>query len=140
MADEKISALSDGGALQSTDEFVVARSGSNVKILGSANTVMTYKQTSITNADSPYTASVNEVIRADCSAGAIDINLPEITAVNAGSRIGARKTDGTGNYVNLIPYAGQQVDEGAGPSVLTTSDRSGTWAAFLTGTPSWSEV
>jgi hypothetical protein len=35
MADSKISALSDGGALQSADVLVVARSGANDKILGS---------------------------------------------------------------------------------------------------------
>jgi hypothetical protein len=35
MADSKISALSDGGALQAADVLVVARSGANDKILGS---------------------------------------------------------------------------------------------------------
>ncbi len=35
MADKKISELADGGALQDTDEIVVARSGTNVKIAGS---------------------------------------------------------------------------------------------------------
>jgi len=35
MADTKISALSSGGAIQDTDEFVVARAGTNVKIAGS---------------------------------------------------------------------------------------------------------
>lgn len=35
MADEKITDLSDGGAIQAGDEFVIARSGSNYKIAGS---------------------------------------------------------------------------------------------------------
>jgi len=35
MADTKISALTDGGAIQATDQFVVARTGSNFKIAGS---------------------------------------------------------------------------------------------------------
>ncbi len=35
MADSKITDLSDGGAIQSGDEFVVARSGANNKIAGS---------------------------------------------------------------------------------------------------------
>ncbi len=35
MADSKITALSDGGAVAATDEFVVARSGANNKISGS---------------------------------------------------------------------------------------------------------
>lgn len=36
MSDKKITDLPDGGAVQSTDEFVAARSGGNVKIAGSA--------------------------------------------------------------------------------------------------------
>jgi len=36
MADEKISALTDGSPLQSTDEFIIARSGSSLKLPGSA--------------------------------------------------------------------------------------------------------
>lgn len=36
MSNRKISALTDGGAIQPTDEFIVARGGANYKILGSA--------------------------------------------------------------------------------------------------------
>lgn len=36
MSDEKISQLTDGGSLQSSDEFVIARDGDNFKLAGSA--------------------------------------------------------------------------------------------------------
>ena len=36
MSDEKISQLTDGGSLQSSDEFVIARAGDNFKLAGSA--------------------------------------------------------------------------------------------------------
>lgn len=46
MADEKISDLSEGSPLQSTDELLIARSGANNKILASTVTgVLTWNGT-----------------------------------------------------------------------------------------------
>jgi hypothetical protein len=65
MADSKITALSDGGIPQSTDEFVVARSTSNKKIAGSNMPGFEFDYVQITSNVTPTattSATANSVI------------------------------------------------------------------------------
>ena len=99
MADEKISQLTDGGAVQSTDEFVIERAGANYKIAGSAvggggsvNSV-TAGDTSIvvggTSADPTIKTATLDVIAADHPPAANwSNNSKKITALASGAAAG----------------------------------------------------
>ncbi len=74
---------------------------------------------SITNSDSPYTASTsNHTIQANATSGAITVNLP--TAVgNGGRTYYIKKTDSSGNAVTIDPNGAQTID-GSATVVLAT--------------------
>lgn len=78
MSNLKISALADGGALQDTDEFIVARAGENYKLLGSAvassqpgssttySFPFSYDDANLENGLTVYTPTVGEVLVDAC--------------------------------------------------------------------------
>lgn len=77
---------------------------------------------SITAADSPYNAQINQpVILADATAGAIVINLPAIAAQSVQIRV--KKVDSSANTVTLIPQAGNTID-GVASFVLSFPEES----------------
>ncbi len=86
MADTKISALVDGSSLQTTDEFVVRRLGSNVKITGQQllNAAATFSASTlvqkIATTDPSYSASMGDFVSYDVTGSDATITLPDATA------------------------------------------------------------
>jgi hypothetical protein len=62
---------------------------------------------SIAVGDSPYSASNNEVILADCSGGSITVNLP---AASAGAQIKFKKTDASANTLIMDGNGAETID------------------------------
>ncbi len=59
--------------------------------------------------DSPYTASLNEMVLCDCAGGAITVNLPAASG-NGGRRIAIKKTDSTANAVTVDGNSAETID------------------------------
>jgi hypothetical protein len=80
----------------------------------------------ITNANSPYTLDEThraKMICADCTAGAITINLPEIAGLDLTSAfmVGIKKTDASGNVVTVARASTDTID-GATSKTLGVND------------------
>jgi hypothetical protein len=81
-----------------------------------------------TNADSPYTTSVGEVVKYDVSGGASQIDLPTAASIS-GQRIVVKKTAG-GAVLTLDAFSAETIDDvatlqllgGGRPSVTLISD------------------
>ncbi len=94
MADEKISALSDGGAVQATDELVIARAGANFSLQGSvfdAAGAAAAAQAAAEAASDPAGAAA----AAQAASQPLDADLTSIAALNSATA-GAIASDGSG--------------------------------------------
>lgn len=131
MPDTKISDLSDGGAIQDTDEFVVARSSSNVKVAGS-QMMRLWENSQINSGDSPFTMDFDTVLEADATSGNIIINLPTISS-NKGKTVVVKKMDSSGNTVTLTPNGAETIDTKAN-YVLSTQYEA---VHVVAGTSTW---
>lgn len=90
--------------------------------------------TSITDADSPYTAGTDEgVILADATAGVITVNLP--AAANSKGMVLTVKKTGTGiNAITLDPNGAELIDGGA---TYVGLDAAGDVATFVCNGTEW---
>ncbi len=103
MADEKISQLSDAGAPQSSDQFVIARAGSSLSILWSALsaaaggavssvfgrtgavTAQTGDYTAAQVGALPSTETLDQIATANATAASVAMNSHKLTGLAAGS-------------------------------------------------------
>lgn len=107
MPDLKISQLTDGSPISDSDEFVIARSGSSFKILGSE---IHFIFTVISTSSLIYNSNFLEVIKIDASSNNVTVNLP--TAVsNSGKSIIAKRMDSSSNTVTINSNSGEKIDD-----------------------------
>lgn len=116
----KISSYADGGAIQTTDKFVVARSGSNVSILGSALPRAARKKTVVT-----VVAAATPAINTDNG----DVFV--ITGQNA--NITSLTTNLTGSPNNKDMFLLEITDNGTPRTIAPGAKFAGTANNSLTG-------
>lgn len=97
----KISAYSDGGAIQSTDKFVIARGGANYHILGSQiGSGLTISSASVTTGNVTGVEGTLHNLDVSGMTANRDFNLPTPSA--AGKRVGVRLSVGDATYALLL--------------------------------------
>ncbi len=93
-----------------------------------------------TGSGDPYKASIDEWIRTDTAGGPVHIDLPAITAANAGASVGVvNMSTGSTNTLRVNTTGSDTVDETAGffdiisdlQSSVVVSDGVGNWMRYF---------
>ncbi len=128
------------GAVMNTDSTTVSMSfvldedtmasDSNTK-LATQQSIKAYVDSSVqglasdvvskTDSDSPYTASLDQVILCDATSAGITVNLPT-AASNSGRKIIVKKVDSSGNTISIIADGSDLIDGAASQTITVQYD------------------
>lgn len=91
-------------------------------LINQVSSSITLSVTSITDSDSPYTASSTDfLIVCDCTSGAITVNLPASNE-SLGRMINIKKIDSSANAVTVDGSGAETIDDSATLSISTQYD------------------